>query len=144
MSDTTVRPKINPRTAFEQMQRARAQRAKPKRHTSESAGFKVETPKPTLAETGKPVDIEDVTPEALAATDAEPTARGDKIDDNGTWSDRPTENDGLYPSSWLCSAAEVGLGNWRGRLRQFTIIDERDPMEVLNDDEFVGFHAARA
>lgn len=105
--------------------------AKAPAKTTESSGYTVEIPDYPMAAT-------------FAEAEAEVTQVPVTITDDGTWQDETQfDGDSFYRSSWLCSAAEVGMGNWRGRLRQFTNIDERDPMDVLNDEEFVGFHAAR-
>lgn len=164
MSNTTTQPpKPNPGTAFKQMQKAQAvnhmiaeEAAKPKRYTSESAGFQIEAPKPTLAETGELVDIdklinpaldvsdlEDVTPEALAATDAELTALSDAIDEDGTWSDESVDD-----GSWMMTPEDVGLNPLFGRgarLRTFVNIDELDPHDAIDEGERVwGFHLTAA
>lgn len=163
MSNAT--PRLNPATAFLQMQKARAantaiaeELAKPKTHTTQSNGYKVEALKPTLAATGEPVDIDtfvgidpalgvhdldDIALTQIMADDAELTALSGKIDDYGTWSNEPTDDDG----SWMMAPTEVGLSPLFGRgarLREFDSIDEQDPHDLLDKEPAWGFHLVAA
>lgn len=162
---TTTQPKLNPQTAFLQMQRARKintaiaeELAKPKTYTSESPDFKVEAPKPTIAATGEPVDVDkligidpaldvhdldDVTLAKIMVDDAELTALSGKIDEDGTWSDE-TVSDG----SWMMTRADVELDPHFGRgarLRTFVNIDPLDPHDAIDAAERTwGYHTVAA
>lgn len=146
----------NPYNAFLQMQKARATNAAiaaaPRVYAaSESPDFKVKIPQPTLAATGEQVDLGtlvDVDPTLgaddlqgldvadIMATDAELTALSGKIDDDGTWTDEPTEDDG----SWMPQPGDIGL-HWTPRLRRFMSIDPLDAHEAYdNQEEYLGLH----
>lgn len=163
MSNTAKR--LNPFTAFKQMEMAREVNAaiteeltKPKTYTTESNDYVVEAPKPTLAATGEPVDIDkfigidpalgvhdldDIALAQIMANDAELTALSAKIDDDGTWTDEPADDDG----SWMRTPTEVGLSPLFGRgarLREFVSIDEQDPHDLLDKESTWGFHLVAA
>lgn len=82
MSNTTTQPpKPNPGTAFLQMQKAQAQRALPKKHTSQSSSFTVTPEKPVLtllaeAAARAGVSLADIDVAALMADEHVRTALG--------------------------------------------------------------------